>query len=418
MSSNVYSISSLRIKHAEINLRARLAAYAYKPEFDGEITKALKIYWDGLYDIADIGLMEEADVVKTLEWYIYDYLHSRTGKTIVSMFYEDNTEALSAEEKSLLENWLRSKICVYEICRVNDDCTMLVKNLFTGRRYTVSDASTSQQSFKWDILVGRIVSGGEELSISGVSHIYPPYYRDFILKYLRGRYRLIKRSFPALSISGFLKKYSFVFNYFSIYNSGLCREAWDGEDNVLYDLVYEIKDEGTLASELSAVPELSAQKGESRTICAGQRKIPFVIYKTKVFIKGALKIEAETLKTMMARRFKKSLAFKVEVIRKQVRTSSPGILMPILFKKAPSSGYKKEIYDLYMKKRLECWLNTPIPQLKNKTPRQLAGTRGGKAKMLSLVKDIENIADRLKKTGGNGCDTGWLRKELDIKEDA
>ena len=92
--------------------------------------------------------------------------------------------------------------------------------------------------------------------------------------------------------------------------------------------------------------------------------------------------------------------------------------MPILFRKAPAPGYKKEVFDLYMRKRLEGWLNTPIPQLKNRTPRQLAKTRGGRAKILSLVKDIENIADRLKKTGGGDCDTSWIRKELNIKEDA
>ena len=65
------------------------------------------------------------------------------------------------------------------------------------------------------------------------------------------------------------------------------------------------------------------------------------------------------------------------------------------------------------------WLTTPVPNLGNKTPKELSATKAGREKLVQSLKDLENSVRHLERQSGatSPLNLDWMWKELGIERD-
>ena len=70
---------------------------------------------------------------------------------------------------------------------------------------------------------------------------------------------------------------------------------------------------------------------------------------------------------------------------------------------------QREFYEKHYRE----WLDVPVPALGHRTPREAAGIKKLRARLVALVEGIEVQAARDAKAGG-GFDVSYLRRELGL----
>jgi hypothetical protein len=75
-----------------------------------------------------------------------------------------------------------------------------------------------------------------------------------------------------------------------------------------------------------------------------------------------------------------------------------------------AAGAVRELFD----RQYRAWLDRPVPALRNRTPRAAAGTRLWRAKVVDMLKQLENAAERGSTTGRPAYDFRWLWQELGL----
>lgn len=61
------------------------------------------------------------------------------------------------------------------------------------------------------------------------------------------------------------------------------------------------------------------------------------------------------------------------------------------------------------------WLDEPLPALGGCSPRQAAGLKSGRGKVISLLKAMENMAERQRRDGRPAYDFGWMWDVLGLE---
>ena len=59
------------------------------------------------------------------------------------------------------------------------------------------------------------------------------------------------------------------------------------------------------------------------------------------------------------------------------------------------------------------WLDEPLPALDGRTPREAAGLKAARPKLIALLKDMENLSARERLDGRPAYDFGWMWGEPD-----
>lgn len=72
-----------------------------------------------------------------------------------------------------------------------------------------------------------------------------------------------------------------------------------------------------------------------------------------------------------------------------------------------------QIQREYYEKHYREWLDSPVPALDHRTPREAAGVKKLRARLVALVESIEIQAARQAKEG-EGFDASFLRRELGL----
>lgn len=76
---------------------------------------------------------------------------------------------------------------------------------------------------------------------------------------------------------------------------------------------------------------------------------------------------------------------------------------------------ERQLAEDFMTDRMRRWMDDPHPQLDGLTPRQ-AAYGAGRAKVVRLVRSIENGVERARRRGQPCADVSWLRRELGIED--
>jgi len=74
-----------------------------------------------------------------------------------------------------------------------------------------------------------------------------------------------------------------------------------------------------------------------------------------------------------------------------------------------------EIVQAFYERHYRGWLDEPLPALDGRTPREAAGLKSARPKVIALLKDMENRSARERREGRTAYDFGWMWGELEIE---
>jgi len=75
-----------------------------------------------------------------------------------------------------------------------------------------------------------------------------------------------------------------------------------------------------------------------------------------------------------------------------------------------SAGAVRELFDRHYRS----WIDRPVPALGNRSPRAAARAALWKPKLMDLLKQLENAAERAARSGRPDYDFGWIWTELGL----
>ena len=70
-----------------------------------------------------------------------------------------------------------------------------------------------------------------------------------------------------------------------------------------------------------------------------------------------------------------------------------------------------QFYDEHYRK----WLDMPLPALRGRTPREAASMPTARAKLVSLLKAMENTSERERREGRAAYDFAWMWGDLGLE---
>jgi len=91
-----------------------------------------------------------------LDWYVFDRDLNDEDLTPVEMFLKNNFEALTEEEKKMFEGFIKSIHSLFLVKKTREK-NIYIKDMFTERRYMITDLSVSGVVNKGDIFEARLV---------------------------------------------------------------------------------------------------------------------------------------------------------------------------------------------------------------------------------------------------------------------
>lgn len=181
-SDKLYSLEQVRWRRAGQDLRRSLGEFADQPSFAWDAARAQDLYLgclDGrLADRDDDFTME-----RCFEWFIFDYKLS-SGRTVIETFRDEYSHALTAQEATLVRDWARSRISLYEVTGVIPDEGLYIKDLLGRKEIKVRDVNAAAEIEAGNILLMRVLKVGEEYEFSTSGLALPGHYKEPLLKRL------------------------------------------------------------------------------------------------------------------------------------------------------------------------------------------------------------------------------------------
>jgi hypothetical protein len=77
------------------------------------------------------------------------------------------------------------------------------------------------------------------------------------------------------------------------------------------------------------------------------------------------------------------------------------------------TGEERHLLERYLTERMRRWIDEPLHELAGLTPRRAAGS-AMRPRVESLVRGLENGAERNRREGEPAADLGWIRRELGL----
>jgi len=210
--SDTVLLEQIRWRRAGRELRRKLGEYADQPSLSWDAARAQDLY---LGTLIEKQILQDDDFTmeRCFEWFIFDFRIAK-GATLIERFHEEYGWNLDYWEKSLLEEWLKARISLYEVLEVHQGRGLLIKDLLFDKRVEVRDISAATEIKVGNILLIRILRVGEEYEFSTSGLALPNRCKDQIIKVIttdREHYNQ-KRSQPDLDWEGYLKDRSHKIN--------------------------------------------------------------------------------------------------------------------------------------------------------------------------------------------------------------
>ncbi len=177
--SNVVSLTQVRLRKVGQKLRRLLGDYVGRYEFAKDASRAQELYFRHLdvsiNDFDDDFLME-----RCFEWFIFDF-RLPDGDRIIDKFKRLTT--LSDDEKFLLECWSRAANSLYEVKAVYPG-KLFLEDLLLRDQLVVTDVNAVKEINPGFILYMRILPVGDENEFSTSGLALPSNCRSILLKKL------------------------------------------------------------------------------------------------------------------------------------------------------------------------------------------------------------------------------------------
>jgi hypothetical protein len=189
-------------------LRERILKFTYQQRFNADTDWAIRLYFgeDALQDGALV--LDEAQIPGFQEWYIHDYITSE-GERIIDLFADDIGPRLPAAQRQILEDWRRINRCrLFEVQKVEPGIGVTVQDLLNGEVLQVNDISSSYALVKWQVLLARPLLTEGRLNFAGSMVPLSPLQKPALLDCARGLWENYQAQHPQGSLDDFYRDHS------------------------------------------------------------------------------------------------------------------------------------------------------------------------------------------------------------------
>ena len=365
-----------------------------------------------------------------LQWYVHDYRpKGARGPGFAEYLYREGHRT-SERDRAMLESMRDARYGIYEVQRVEEGRGMEVMDLYRGDRFFVEDKAASKELVQWDRLLTRVEHFEGRYMLAGNGSLVPPAvaepFHQFIVtasraewqkpaEFVKANSHMLHRKLAELQktsannlvvTNAFGESIEFSTATYEIAGEtpaileGL--RSLDGVDEVtsVQDPAahYRFAWHEAGPAPVKACGEIEVMPGHVRLVCGSRKRLEL----------GRQMLESE-------------LGPLVRHLEDRFETVREALDKPREKPAKPPQPIDPELQrDLVLKTKTEHyarWVDTALPALGGKTPREAVATEDGRRRVRDLIRGIENLENRERRQGRPAVDMKELRETLGITEE-
>lgn len=433
----------------------RLVRLSAREEFTESRTIAAVAFWDGWlarHSHDDLGRATELGESQVAfgEWFTLDY-RLPGGSTLVELLLEREGDRLRTGEQRYLERMRLSHVRPYEVVRVRLDEGLDLRDLWTRETVQVHERRGSHQIVQWDLLMARVALGERGVPvIDGHAYVLPATETEPLLERLKREHRVFRREFPDAGLAAFFKQVAMI-----PFHLWLDRVALrplpkvftaEGDEVLLTKTAFDILDGEALSAALAAHPALERHDDGGYTwfeeveraptprpavrssglMVSSQRWPPegdttrrglgtIVVERGRLILETMSRARAERGRRLLEEAAGSAIRHRatryeaveraVERVQARPRPKDPAI----------PPAVQAQLEREFMEQHYRTWPDQPLPALGDRTPRQAAALKSARPKLISLLKEMEVMAERDRRAGRPAYDFSWMWAELGLE---
>jgi hypothetical protein len=387
--------------------------------------------------------MDEAELQIFTTWFHNDR-EVGTGGTPAERYAARSD--LPADERAAAARIALAALGVHRVLAVEPGSALLLEDIVCGGRVRVRSTNVSREAVRWDILIGRVMSGDPPTLWGPTRLLEPSDEPDLVAEFehLAGGEVLASGD----GASRVLRDHALELMRFRPPSWDVEPSFFTLEGDPIVDgcAVWSLQDPlrtqerfcalGRLAPADPLEMDITAPRAR---LVAGRPDLPTgaLVFETTApgsldtVSVATLRLEGEQLlaEAMSEERLDQAIEIVaedfgelVELHRREVvpieqalaerRQAPSGVSPP----SDVSPAEERRLSAEFMSERMRRWLDEPHPQLGGNTPRDAAaGAR--RDDLIRLVRGIENGVDRARRSGQPRADVTWMRDELGLEDD-
>lgn len=427
MTESVVDINEYKIDQTDKELRKKLVDYSERPEIQSQLGEAFYIWKndpDFTSEDIDEDKIDELTFEKFYDWFLYDYKLIDSEERLAERFYSEEGASLSASEKILIQDWIKSIYSFFEVQEVVPGEICLLKDIFSGNSLEVLDKASTKQIKKSDIIAARPIKIGNQYYFSGIVSLYPPPFKKLITEFFDKEFKEYKKLYGKQKTKlNYLKDWGFQIGaYVEETANNPHFVTPEGHEFVIAIADYSVEQYEKCIKKLEGIKSLKELSDKTEELRAfSWEKIG------RNTITGSLEIEKDKLriecysidmlalaKAKIETQCKDSITHIKDTIKELDTFIDKSQNEPKKLKKLPLGVKNKKELDTELDNHYDKWVTTPLEVLGKVSPKEAMKSKEGRVKLSLVIDELEAIYEQARKRGEPYYDVSKLRKKLKL----
>lgn len=354
------------------------------------------------------------------------------GERMLDVFLRDHGGLLEAEERGALEDLKQAWFSLFEVQEVHLDQGLDLLDLASGEKLSVREKLGTHGATRYALLMGWVVRRGDHFVLAGAATRVNRSDREAVQKAISRSLRRARKARRHLSDRELTREAIVPAHralrraYERRRTAKVTLATMDGETMVLCSAVFDLRDPDGVRRRLAEHPDIDGvddrydwldRKGRRQlgrgplilgTITLGDERLVLETKSKERLERGKLLL-GQYLGDLVRHRMDtlKDIHVAMEDQRKAGSTARSKSSVP--------PEVAAEAVRQCMQQRLEDWIDSGIPALRGKTPRQAVRTERGRQQVIAMLKDQEHTAQRW--PGGERIDFAAIWRMLGLPRD-
>lgn len=408
----------------------KLRVFADQPDQVEDVAEASFDYWgDHLYDRDEdeqrrVLDLPQAEVMRTA-WLWFD-AELPDKRTVTDRFLAAEGGSLATGERAFLNQARETYQGLYEVEAVDLDEGFTLRDLSTEERIRVHERTATHCVARWDLIVARLMArpDGSRVLEAGLLQLSP---RDaeMLLPQWQKAGRTFQARFPRGSRVAALKKLGHLLSRWWLtlvaFRPLPTIVTPEGDLLMFTKVVFDVLDQEQLLgllTHMEGVQQVTAGVFDWYELTPAFRRTLGTIRVTdeRLILETTSEARAQRGRQWLEGLAPQALRYRVtstEDMKQTMtraesrhRADAPNSLPP---------DVEAELLHTYYEDHYRAWVDQPVPALDNLTPRQAAGDRRRRPKLIGLLKEFENRAAHDARAGRPSYDFTWMWGELGLE---
>lgn len=427
MTESVVDINEYKIDQTDKELRKKLVDYSERPEIQSQLGEAFYI-WKNDPDFTSEDIEEdeidELTFEKFYDWFLYDFKLIDTEQRVAERFYSEEGPNLSASEKILIKDWIKSIYSFYEVQEVVSGEKCIMKDIFSGNSLEVLDKASTKQIKKSDIIAARPIKIGNKYYFSGIVSLYPPPFKNLITEFFDKEFKEYKNLYGKQKTKlNYLKDWGFQIGaYVEETANNPHFVTPEGHEFVIAMADYTVEQYEKCLKKIEGIKSLKevSDKSEELRAFSWEKIGRNTITGTLEIEKDKLRIECYSIdmlalaKAKIETQCKGSITHIKDTIKELDTFIDKSQSEPKKLKKLPLGVKNKKELDTELDNHYDKWVTTPLEVLGKISPKEAMKSKEGRVKLNLVIDELETIYEQARKRGEPYYDVSKLRNKLKL----